>query len=84
MQFAFKTPTLREVELRSPYMHDGSESNLDHVISFYDRGGDDKRASLAPEVTPLHLTVGEKQDLLEFLKTLTGPAAPVTIPALPR
>jgi cytochrome c peroxidase len=84
MQYAFKTPTLRNADLRSPYMHDGSEYNLYCVIAFYDRGGDAKRPSLAPEITPLHLTVNETEDLVVFLKTLTGADKPVEVPILPR
>jgi cytochrome c peroxidase len=84
MQFAFKTPTLRNADLRAPFMHDGSEDSLDRVIAFYDRGGDDKRPSLAPEIVPLHLSDEEKNDLLAFLATLTSPDLPVEIPFLPR
>ncbi|MFZ0592003.1 MAG: cytochrome c peroxidase [Bryobacteraceae bacterium] len=84
MQHAFKTPTLRNVTLRAPYLHNGSESSLVEVIDFYDAGGKAQRASLAPEVHPLHLTSDEKADLFEFLRTLTSVEKPATIPALPR
>ena len=47
MQFAFKTPTLRSVDRRGPFMHDGSQPTLEGVLEFYDRGGDVRRPSLA-------------------------------------
>jgi cytochrome c peroxidase len=71
MQHAFKTPTLRDVARRAPYMHDGSVATLEQVIELYDRGGDAKRSSLSPEIKPLHLTPQEKQDLIAFLRSLT-------------
>ena len=84
MQFAFKTPTLRNVDRRAPYMHDGSEATLETTIDFYDRGGDVRRPSLSTEMRPLGLTAGEKSDLLAFLRTLTSADAPAVIPSLPR
>ena len=84
MQHAFKTPTLRNAAGRAPYLHDGSEANLAKVIDFYDEGGKAKRASLAPEMQPLHLTAAEKADLLAFLGTLTSNDKSVAVPALPR
>jgi len=84
MQFAFKTPTLRNADLRSPYTHDGSELTLQSVIAFYDRGGDVKRPSLDPAIVPLHLTPREMNDLEAFLKMLTSIDKPVDIPVLPR
>jgi cytochrome c peroxidase len=84
MQFAFKTPTLRNVDRRAPYMHEGNEQTLGEVIDFYDRGGDARRKSLSPELVPLHLTAQEKTDLLAFLSTLTSVDKPVEFPILPR
>ena len=84
MQFAFKTPTLRNADRRAPFMHDGSEENLDCVVAFYDRGGDAHRPSLDPEIAPLHLTSQEVTDLLSFLKTLTSRDKTVDVPQLPR
>lgn len=43
---AFKTPTLREVALTAPYMHDGSIGTLEEVVEFYDRGGTGIRGSM--------------------------------------
>jgi cytochrome c peroxidase len=84
MQNAFKTPTLRNVDRRAPYMHDGSEATLEQVIDFYDQGGRERRPSLAPEMKELHLTSLEKHQLIEFLKTLTSQDPPVAIPNFPR
>ncbi|MBV8615022.1 MAG: hypothetical protein JOY66_14835 [Acetobacteraceae bacterium] len=52
-------------------MHDGSVRTLAEVIDLYDRGGV-PRPSRAEMVRPLHLTAGEKSDLLAFLQTLSG------------
>jgi cytochrome c peroxidase len=84
MQYAFKTPTLRNATRRDPYMHNGSEATLEDVIELYDRGGREKRPSLAPEIVPLHLTEQEKRDLIAFLATLTSEDKPIAIPVLPR
>ena len=84
MQFAFKTPTLRNVEHRAPYMHNGSEATLEEVVELYDRGGDIRRPSLSPEIKPLNLTAQQKQDLVAFMRTLTSKDKPVEIPVLPR
>lgn len=83
LQHAFKTPTLRDVVRRAPYMHNGSVATLDEVINLYDRGGID-RPSRADEIKPLGLTGAEKAELLAFLETLTGKQSPVTVPPLPR
>lgn len=68
---AYKTPTLRNIELTAPYMHDGSMQTLEEVVEYYDKGGD-KNAFLNPAIFPLHLTTQEKADLVAFMKTLTG------------
>lgn len=68
---AFKTPTLRDVARRRPYMHDGSLATLEDVVAFYDRGGV-KNPWLASEVRPLDLTAQEQSDLVAFLQALTG------------
>ncbi|HXG49074.1 MAG TPA: cytochrome c peroxidase [Methylomirabilota bacterium] len=84
MQHAFKTPTLRNVRLRAPYMHDGSEKTLEDVVSYYNKGGTVRRPSVSPDVRPLHLTAAEMADLVAFLDTLTSQDPPVVIPVLPR
>jgi cytochrome c peroxidase len=80
---AFKTPTLRDVTLTAPYMHNGAYRTLDEVIDHYDRGGDAKE-NLDPNMRPLGLTDQEKRDLVEFLKGLTGKQQPVVLPRLPQ
>jgi cytochrome c peroxidase len=84
MQHAFKTPTLRNVDRRAPYMHDGSVGTLEDVITFYDRGGLARRPSLASEIKPLGLTPDEMRDVVAFLRALTSADKLVLIPALPR
>lgn len=84
MQFAFKTPTLRNADQRAPFMHDGSEQTLEDVVDYYDRGGDVKRLGLAPEIVPLHLSAQEKRDLVDFLRTLTSIDKPTEVPLFPR
>lgn len=68
---AFKTPTLREVARTAPYMHDGSLDSLEDVVHYYDGGGN-KNATLDPELRALQLTAAEKQQLIAFLKMLSG------------
>jgi cytochrome c peroxidase len=82
LEQAFKTPTLRNIDQRAPYMHDGSLATLDAVIDHYD-GGFVRRASLDSNMHPLGLTPAEKRDLLAFLHTLTSVDAPITMSALP-
>jgi cytochrome c peroxidase len=84
LQYAFRTPGLRNTARRAPYGHNGSEKSLADVIELYDLGGRVKRPSLSPEIRPLHLTTREKSDLLAFLDTLTSTDAPVATPELPR
>jgi cytochrome c peroxidase len=71
LRYAFKTPTLRDVAKRAPYMHNGSIATLEGVIELYDRGGID-RPSRSPSIEPLSLTGTEKKALIEFLQTLTA------------
>jgi cytochrome c peroxidase len=84
MEHAFKTPTLRDVARRAPYMHDGSEATLEQVIELYDKGGRVRRPSLATEVHPLALSAQDRSDLVDFLQSLTSPTQPVSVPELPR
>lgn len=79
---AFKTPTLRDITLTAPYMHNGVYATLAEVIDHYDAGGVNK-TNLDPNMKPLALTASEKTDLIEFLKTLTGTPIEVTVPILP-
>lgn len=70
-RYAFKTPTLRNVELTAPYMHDGSVTTLRGVIDFYNNGGGQQQPK-SVLLRKLYLTEGEKSDLVAFLESLTG------------
>jgi cytochrome c peroxidase len=67
---AFKAPTLRNVALTAPYMHDGSLATLEEVVAFYDSGGR-PNPHLDPLVRPLGLNPREQSDLVAFLQSLT-------------
>ncbi|KAB8039201.1 c-type cytochrome [Silvanigrella paludirubra] len=85
MEHAFKTPTLRNIDRRAPYMHDGSLENLESVIDFYNKGGIAKRPSVDRNIKELKLTEQEKKDLISFMKTLTSDDSHLSfdIPTLP-
>jgi cytochrome c peroxidase len=71
---AFKTPTLRNIELTAPYFHNGGQLTLRQVIDFYNRGGDfpgARNPAISPEMAPLNLTPAEREDLVAFLLALT-------------
>jgi cytochrome c peroxidase len=70
-RWKIKTPTLRNVALTAPYMHDGSLSTLRDVVTFYDHGGI-PHEGLDPLLQPLGLTDLEAGDLVAFLESLTG------------
>ncbi len=75
---AFKTSTLRNIELTAPYMHDGSLETLEDVVQFYNNGGRLKETDPLPEllsggIRPLNLTEEQQADLVAFLKALTSP-----------
>lgn len=82
MQHAFKTPTLRDLRMSGPYMHDGSMDTLAEVIDHYEKGGK-KRPSLSPEMKPITLSDRERADLMAYLETLRGPPLDVDVPRLP-
>ena len=66
----FKVPSLRNIELTAPYMHDGSLNTLEEIIEHYQNGGKNhpQKSNL---IQPLGLTEFEKVDLIKFLKSLT-------------
>lgn len=70
-RWRYRTPTLRNVALTAPYMHDGSLATLRDVLLFYDRGGVPNEV-LDPLIRPLGLSDAEITDLLAFLQSLTG------------
>ncbi len=67
----FITPTLRELTYTAPYMHNGTIATLEEVVDFYNRGGG-QSANKDERIKPLNLSEGEKADLVEFLKSLSG------------
>lgn len=74
-KFKFKVPSLRNIELTSPYMHDARFLTLEEVLDHYEKGIED-RPSLASELhnnnsVGISLTIKEKQQIIAFLKTLT-------------
>jgi cytochrome c peroxidase len=74
----FRVPTLRNIEVTAPYMHDGSVATLREVVEHYDRGGRARRPGVAaplrdPLIRPLRLTAKEKAQLEAFLRSLTDP-----------
>lgn len=69
---AFKTPTLRNIVMSPPYMHDGSQKTLEEVVDWYDKGGH-KNPGLSDKMKVLNLTDQEKADLVAYMvEGLTG------------
>jgi cytochrome c peroxidase len=66
----FKVPTLRNIALTAPYMHDGSIESLKDVITHYNTGGK-AHQNKSPFVRPLGLNQQEQEDLVAFLESLT-------------
>lgn len=66
----FKVPTLRNIELTAPYMHDGSIATLEEVVEHYMSGGK-AHPNKSELIKPFTLTKREKADLIAFLKSLT-------------
>ena len=72
---AFKTPTLRDVAVRGPYMHDGSISSLEELVLYYAKGGSDD-PQRSEHVKPFEASDEDVADLVAFLRTLTGDDRP--------
>ncbi len=70
----FKVPSLRNVALRAPYMHNGGLATLDDVVQFYNRGGD-FASNIDPLVTFITglITPTDQQNLIAFMNALTDP-----------
>lgn len=77
---AFKTPTLREVTKRAPYMHDGSLATLNDVVEHYNKGGN-PNPNLSKKIRPLNLTKEEVHALVAFMEALEGEGYMDTPPA---
>ena len=76
-RWKFRTPSLRNAEITGPYMHNGSLATLKDVVEFYNKGGVKavgkmKNENLSPLMFPLNLSETEVNQVVEFLKTLTG------------
>ncbi|WP_119302153.1 cytochrome-c peroxidase [Dongia deserti] len=82
LEYAFKTPGLRNIDQRAPYMHDGSMTTLEEVVQHYVDGGI-QRPSLDPDMRPIALSDQEVKELVAFMHTLTGQDRPMTLPVLP-
>jgi cytochrome c peroxidase len=66
--YAFRTPSLRNVKLTAPYFHTGSYPTLEQVLDFFDRGGDFANPERSADIKPLGLSPLDKRALLDFLK----------------
>lgn len=80
---AFRTPTLRNVTLTAPYMHDGSLATLADVVAFYDAGGGVVPGGSRPAIGPLHLREGQRQALVAYLESLTDTTTDTRVPSVP-
>jgi cytochrome c peroxidase len=79
---AFKTPTIRNVALSGPYMHDGSINTLAEVVEWYNKGGH-PNPHLSDKIKKLDLTDQEKADLVAFMEACTGDFPKVETGRLP-
>ncbi len=77
-RWKFRTPTLRNVALSAPYMHDGSIATLREIVRFYNRGGVHNEL-LDLLIQPLHLDEEEIDALVAFLQALTGRNVPALV-----
>jgi cytochrome c peroxidase len=80
---AFKTPTIRNVALSAPYMHDGSIKTLDEVVEWYARGGH-PNPHLSDKIKKLDLTDQDKKDVVELMNACTGPFPEIQRERLPK
>ncbi len=67
----FRTPSLRNVAITAPYMHDGGLSTLDQVVRFYRNGGR-PHPGQDPLIRPLDMSDQDLEDLTAFLRSLTS------------
>ncbi len=74
--YAFKTPTLRELAWTAPYMHDGSLATLENVVRHYEKGGVPRPTRSRDLPRDLKLTPRERADLVAFLQSLSSDAPP--------
>jgi len=81
-EHSFKTPSLREIAARAPYMHHGEVPNLEAVIAHYVSGGE-ARPSRSPLMKPVPLASQDVQDLIAFMRALSSPQTTLAMPNLP-
>jgi cytochrome c peroxidase len=78
-KYAFRTPTVRNIALTAPYMHNGVFKTLEEVVDFYNKGGGLSAGGNLPNLTlpfdQLDLTPQEQQDIVAFMKKLTDTSA---------
>lgn len=78
---AFKAPTLRNVALTGPYMHNGAFATLEEVVWFYANGGGrEQRIDVDRHILPIELSAQEHEDLVAFLYALTDESAMPEVP----
>jgi len=82
MKGAFKTPTLRDIELSSPYFHDGSAATLLDVVKLYAKGGESK-TNVSEDLATIKLNNQEMDDIVAFMQALTSPPIKVVLPVIP-
>lgn len=83
LRYAFKTPGLRNITQRAPYMHNGSLGTLEEVVEHYSRGFV-FRPSKSAEIHRLALSSQDTRDLVAFMETLTSADPEITAPPLPK
>ncbi len=85
---AFKTPTVRNIQWTTPYMHNGVYETLEQVVDFYNKGGGKGMGLNVPNQTlpadPLELTTEEQREIIVFMKSLSdldsNPEIPIQLP----
>ncbi|CAN5341007.1 hypothetical protein BH10ACI2_BH10ACI2_10640 [soil metagenome] len=81
----FRTPSLRNAELRGSFFHNGQFTTLEQVVAFYNRGGDFNAPNKAPAIHPLGLNAQQQADLVAFLKRpFTDPRVAAEAPPFDR
>ena len=79
--YAFKTPTLRDVEKSAPYFHDGSVFTLQEAVAICGNGGRyPNKHGVSSYIIDRQLTTKDIDQITEFLKSLSGPDLPVIVP----
>ena len=88
-RYSFKTPTLRNVALTAPFMHNGAYKSLEDVMDFYNKGGGIGIGINVPYQTlpadPLNLNKQEMKDIISFMESLTDTSGLTSVPlSLPK